>query len=335
MRLEYQQKKPYTRRSLSMNTFLPLAAICVFFLPLQAQEEPDYLPTLASAKISAYLERSVPKGAQRDTHNIPATITVETIEPEAKTLELDGKPCTCDLLYITTTIHIDGLPVTFSRKWYQSSDKRKLTVNTPENTSYACRLTPDQLQTMADGISDMDPRDVDEILDNIEPADTPAPEPDIAASLRKEYANKHPEARALPRDGDIRLLEIIRPGYDITLILQDEKAVAMYTPKAGETVELLQNDRYMELIPLPQENHFIIIDHPDGHISRLLLYKIGGLWNHAPNAPVCIFQTPGEYDVQWNLMNWDWKAGTMTVRRTENLPGIGGKDTMDFTIPIR
>lgn len=317
-----------------MKTFLPLAAICAFLLPLQAQEEPDDHPTLAAAKISSYLERPVPNGTQRDAQSIPATITVETIQPESKTLKLDGKPCTCDLLYITTTIHVDGLPVTFSRKWYQNSDKRKLTVNTPENTSYTCRLTPDQLQTMADGISSMDPRDVDEILDNIKPAATPAPEPDIAARLRKEYAAKHPEARALPTHGDIHLQEIIRPGYDVTLVLQDEKAVAMYTPKAGDTVELLQNDRYMELIPLPQTNYFIVVDHPDGHISRLLLYKIGGLWNHAPDAPTCIFQTPGEYDVKWSLIRWDWEGGTMTVRRTEHIDFVG-EDTIDFVIPIR
>ncbi len=318
-----------------MNTLLPLAAICAFFLPLHAQKEPEILPTPASAKISAYLKRLPPKGAQRDAQGIPAVITVETIEPEAKKLELGGTPCTCDLLYITATIHIDGHTVTFSRRWHQDSSKRKLPVTTPENTSYTCRLTPDQLQTMADGISSMDPRDVDEILDNIEPASTPAPEPDIATALRKEYADKHPEARALPRDGDIRLEEISRPGYSVTLILQDEKAVAMYTPQAGEPIELLQNDRYMELIPLPQENYFIIIDHPDGHVASLHLYKAGGIWDHTPGTLFCIFQTPGEYDVKYSLVRWDWESGVMTVRRTETLPDIGGTDTMDFTIPIR
>lgn len=206
----------------------------------------------ARIRQNLYLHRKA--CAQRDAQSIPATITVETIEPEAKTLELNG---------------------------------------------------------------------------------TPAPEPDLAAALRKEYAAKHSESRTLPRDEDIRLQKIIRPDYDVTLILQDEKAVAMYTPKTKETVELLQNDRYMELIPLPQENYFIIIDHPDGHISRLLLDKIGDLWNHEPNTPTCIFQTPGEYDVKWALIRWDWQTGTITVRRTENLPDIDCSDTMDFTIPIR
>ena len=317
-----------------MKTFLPFAALCAFFLPLQAQEEPDSLPTLAAAKISAYRERLVPKGAQRDAQTVPATITVESIEPEAKTLTLDGNPCLTDLLFIKTTLTVDGLPVTFSRRWYQDSSKRKLPVDTPENTSFTCSLTLDQLETMADGISYMDPRNVDAILDELRPAPTPQPEPGLAARLRKEYAARHPEARALPRDGDIQLEEIVRPDYDVTLILQDEEAVAMFTSKAGDTVELVHNNRYLELIPLPQKNYFIVVDHPDGHVANLLLYKVGAIWDHTPGLLSCIFQSPGEYDVKYSLVRWDWEGGVMTVRRTEHIDSVG-EDTIDFVVPIR
>lgn len=255
---------------------------------LSAQEQ--LLASPAEMKVRRYIEEKDPAQAMREEKKQVVELCLESIEPECKSLSLDGVPCLVDRLWISCTLRIDGLPVSFGRFWYQDSKDRKFTLDTREGSLFKGIISFNALEDL---ISDsyIDPR---------------------------------------------TLKEIVYPHYSVNSVYhENDGRVVSFSYKGEKPQELLRNHRGIELIPLPQEDYFIVLDFPDGHVSSLLLYKVGDTWvRDGTDYISCLFQAPAAYDVSWSLIKWDWEASLMIVRRREKLDNVG-YDEIDIAIPIR
>lgn len=310
---------------------------------LLAQEQ--LLSSPAAMKVRRYIENKEPVVTMREEKKQEVKLFLESIEPACKSLSLDGVPCLVDRLWVSCTLRIDGLPVSFGRFWYQDSKDRKFSVDTREGSLFQGMMSFNALEDL---ISDsyMDPRTLKEIkvvaLPQTEKSVTHLQEQeDLATRLQKQYLNDHPDLAEshqgkTVKDKELSLNKIVYPHYSVNSIYREEAGrIVLFSYKGGKPHELLRNHRGMKLIPLPQKDYFIVLDFPDGHVSSLLLYKVGDTWvRDGKNYISCLFQAPAAYDVAWSLIKWDWEASVMIVRRREGFDDVG-YDEMDIAIPIR
>lgn len=310
---------------------------------LTAQDQ--LLASPAEMKVRRYIENKEPVPAMRDDKKQEVELRLESIEPEYKSLSLDGVPCLVDRLWISCTLRIDGLPVSFGRFWYQDSKDRKFTLDTREGSLFKGIISFNALEDL---ISDsyIDPRTLKEInvvaLPQTEARVKHLQEQEaLVTRLQKTYLDDHQDLSESQQgktgeDKEISLNKIVYPHYSVNSVYhENDGRVVSFSYKGEKPQELLRNHRGIELIPLPQEDYFIVLDFPDGHVSSLLLYKVGDTWvRDGTDYISCLFQAPAAYDVSWSLIKWDWEASLMIVRRREKLDNVG-YDEIDIAIPIR
>lgn len=310
---------------------------------LLAQEE--LLSSPAAMKVRRYIAEKEPVTAMREEKKQEVELCLESIEPEYKSLSLDGTPCLVDRLWISCTLKIEGLPVSFGRFWYQDSKERKFALDALEGSRYQGMMS---LMGLEDLISQdyIDPRtlkgiEIVALPQKKEEAQPFQEQENLATCLQRKYLKDHPDLPASHQETgtdekDISLNKIVYPHYSVNSVYNEEDGrVVSFSYEGGKPQELLRNHRGIELIPLPQKDYFIILDFPDGHVSSLLLYKVGDTWvSDGKDDISCLFQAPAAYDVSWSLIKWDWEASLMIIRRREKFDNVG-YDDMDIAIPIR
>lgn len=92
---------------------------------------------------------------------------------------------------------------------------------------------------------------------------TPPSIPALAPALRGKYVKKNHASAAVP--------ESLQNGMKAVLF-----------PSGAEERCLVGNRRWMELVPLPEEDYFLVANHVDGHTSALLLYRVVRHENRVP-----------------------------------------------------
>lgn len=100
---------------------------------------------------------------------------------------------------------------------------------------------------------------------------TPPSIPALAPALREKYVKKNHASATVPES---LMKEMARDEYQVrSESLQNGMKAVIFSSGAEERC-LVGNPRWMELVPLLEENCFLVANHVDGHTSALLLYRV-------------------------------------------------------------
>lgn len=313
-----------------------------FEQPLIRPEKTRLSP--AASRVAAYLD-SLPPG-EREKPSIPCLLQVKDVA--ANSWPGQEKNAGTDWIVAELFFQINGSTVSLERQLFQ--DARKPVVPVGSRLLFSGLLPGGVLRdALLPGETCKNPEKADEIcravfkgLNKIE--GMPPSIPDLAPALREEYVKKNHASAAVPES---LMKEMARNEYRVrSESLQNGMKAVIFSSGAEERC-LVANRRWMELVPLPEEDYFLVVNHVDGHTSALLLYRVVRHENRVPvteegTAEVsvpeisveCVYRAPAIYNVVWWLGGWDYEGNVMRVVRRE-VKEKQGYETVSYDIPIR
>lgn len=326
-----------------------------FEQPLIMPEKTRLSP--AAACVAAYIDSIAPD--EREKSSVPCLLLVKEV---ASTRE-EGKNGQKGMEWIVAEVffQLNGHSVSLTRQLFQQAEKPVIPVDSkalffgsPADSkilfsgSLSVPVLRDALLP-GDTYGNGDPARAHEVcrnvFKNLKKVEQEIPSfPNMASKLRQDYMDKHPDSSVVP---DVLLSKIVRDGYQVRAeSLQNGLKAVLFSCGAEEKC-LVANQRWMELIPLPEEDYFIVINHLDGHVSTLLLYR-AVRWGNSdgtgedgmaeaaiPEISVeCVYRSPAVYDVGWTLGGWNYEGNVMRVVRRE-LVRKQGPEVISYDIPIR
>lgn len=313
-----------------------------FEQPLIRPEKTRLSP--AAARVEAYME-NLPPG-ERENASVPCLLQVKDVAAN-RWPGLKGKAGT-DWIVAELFFQLNGCSVAMGRQLFQNA--RKPVVPAGSRLLFSGSLPADVLRdALLPGETCENPEKADEIcravFKNLKKVEGTFPSiPDLAPALQEKYMKKNPASAVVPA---ALLKEIAGDGYRVRSESLPNGMRAVIFSSGAEERCLVANRRWMELVPLPEEDYFIAINHLDGHTSTLLLYRVV---RHEHQVPVtdegtaavsvpeisveCVYQAPAIYDVVWRLGGWDYEGNVMRVVRREMMEKQG-YETVFYDIPIR
>ncbi len=232
-----------------------------FEQPLIRPEKTRLSP--AAARVEAYLE-SLPPG-EREKPSVPCLLQVKDVA--ANSWPGQKNKAGTDWIVAELFFQINGSIVSLERQLFQDARKPVVPVGSrllfPVCCPVACSGTP-----RFRGETCENPEKADEICRAVfkglkKFGGTPPSIPALAPALRGKYVKKNHASAAVP--------ESLQNGMKAVLF-----------PSGAEERCLVGNRRWMELVPLPEEDYFLVVNHVDGHTSALLLYRVVRHENRVP-----------------------------------------------------
>lgn len=298
----------------------------------------------AAARVEAYME-SLPPG-ERENASVPCLVQVKDVAANSWP-GVKGKAGT-DWIAAELFFQLNGCSVSLERQLFQNA--RKPVVPVGSRLLFSGSLPAGVLRnSLLPGETYENPERADKIcravFKNLKKAEgTPPSIPDMAPALQGKYMKKNPAAAVVPA---ALLKEIAGDGYSVRSESLPNGMRAVVFSSGAEESCLAANRRWMELVPLPEEDYFIVINHLDGHTATLLLYRVvrhehevsitdeGTAEASLPEISVeCVYRAPAIYNVVWWLGGWDYEGNVMRVVRREMMEKQG-YETVFYDVPIR
>lgn len=103
------------------------------------------------------------------------------------------------------------------------------------------------------------------------------------------------------------------------------------------SIELIESDRWVEILWSPEDAEFALVDHWDGHSSSLRIFKIKS--REAKIQIIEIYHSPEmTIGVEWEMKSWSIEKGNVWIRRKQVMKQLDKEikhlELEEFRIPI-